>query len=62
MDINQTAKRVVDIATGQADAEPQPAKPRAKGGKARASALPPERRSEIARNAAQARWQRVRAG
>ena len=58
MDFNQTAKRVVDTATGQGD-EREPAlapKPKAQGGKARASALSAERRSEIARQAARARW------
>lgn len=61
MDFNQTAKRIVDIATGEPDVQPAQPQPRAKGGKARASALPPERRSEIARNAALARWRKASA-
>jgi hypothetical protein len=61
-DLNRIAARVVREAT-----EPRkPKKPAQisgrkgglKGGKARASKLSPEERSEIARKAAQARWQR----
>jgi hypothetical protein len=69
-DLNQWAKRMVDIATGQVeDRKPTPeeqgknsaavARGRlggAKGGKARAKALSKERRSEISRKAAKARW------
>ena len=56
-DFNQIAKRVVDVATGQI-IEPSRAKPpgKAKGGNARAAGMSPERRSEIARKAAAARW------
>ena len=56
-DFNQIAKRVVDVATGQIAETPQ-AKPtgRGKGGNARAAAMSPERRNEVARKAAQARW------
>ena len=65
-DLNQWAKRMVDIATGEAsDREPTltPAQEFArqgglKGGKARADKLAPERRAEIARKAAQIRWQK----
>jgi hypothetical protein len=66
-DLNAMAAAIVDQATSD---EPEPdsdegKNPAAvelgrlggkKGGKARAEKLTPERRSEIARNAAQARW------
>ena len=56
-DFNQLAKRVVDIGTGQvADTPPAAPSKRDKGGHARAAALTPERRREIARQAAAARW------
>ena len=69
-DLNQWAKRMVDIATGEAgDAPPTPEEqgkdPAAvalgrrgglKGGKARAAKMTPERRSEIAKKAAASRW------
>jgi hypothetical protein len=60
-DLNQMAHRIVREST-----EPKVLETRAqvngrngglKGGKARAEKLSPERRSEIARKAAQARWQ-----
>jgi len=62
-DLNQLAKRVVEIATGQA-ADPAPhatAEPAGRsgglrGGRARAKTLSPERRREIAHAAALARW------
>ena len=55
-DANQLAKRVVDLATGSAsDDVPEPAG-RAKSAQARAASMTPERRSEIARKAAAARW------
>lgn len=73
-DTNQLAKRIIDIATGEvedtdsAPAELDPDKnPHAvelgrlggkKGGPARADRLSAEQRSEIAKRAAQARWQR----
>ena len=55
-DTNQLAKAITDIATGQApnDSHKKPLG-RAVGGKARASRLSAERRSEIARKAAKAR-------
>jgi hypothetical protein len=70
LDTNQLAKRILDEATGdEPKAEPpitQPPKNRAavalgkkggkKGGAARAAALTPEQRSEIAKKAAAARW------
>jgi hypothetical protein len=62
-DPNQLAKRIIDIATGN---DPESQKDPAavalgrrgglKGGKARAAKLSPEKRAEIARRAAQARW------
>ena len=55
-DINQLAKRVVDLATGQAsDEKPEP-KGRAMSARARAASMTAERRSEIARKGAAARW------
>jgi hypothetical protein len=68
-DINQLAKSIVDTATKEE--KPQPLtdeeiikaaasalgrKGWLKGGKARAKALSPKRRSEIAKKAAAARW------
>ncbi len=69
-DFSLNAFRVVQEATGEV--EPPPEKPKAKrtisdpkalgrkgglkGGKVRAEKLTPEQRSEIARKAAQARW------
>ena len=69
-DLNQWAKRMVDIATGEvSDRTSTPEElgkdPAAvslgrrggmKGGKARADSLSSERRSEIAKQAAKARW------
>lgn len=64
-DTNQLAKAIVDIATGKVEdvevtriAESARAGGE-KGGPARAAALSPRRRSEIARNAAAARWQKT---
>lgn len=63
-DPNQLAKAIVDIATGEAAAlertanEARAAKAGAKGGPARAKALTPAQRSEIASVAAQARWKK----
>lgn len=63
-DINQRAKLIVDIATGEVEEqEPTAKEVRArkagkKGGPARSRALTPEQRSEIARLAAQARWKK----
>ena len=62
-DVNQLAKAVVDIATGEKnDSESElTGKRRAagkRGSKARAKALTHEQRSEIARHAAQARWKK----
>jgi hypothetical protein len=66
-DINQLAKMIVDISTGNAPPEPErPAKNPAavalgklggaKGGKARAKALSPAKRKAIAKKAAAKRW------
>lgn len=65
-DTNQLAASIVQEATGQAEPEPDDGKNPAavalgrlggmKGGKARAEKLSPERRKEIARRAAAARW------
>jgi hypothetical protein len=63
-DANQLAKFIVDVATGEADhdtaVEKQAAQRKGglKGGTARAAALTPEQRAEIARTAAQARWKK----
>lgn len=67
-DFSETARRVVDtiVARHEQDEKPEPeseatAQARrtgAKGGKSRAAKLTPERRSEIARKAAAARWAR----
>ncbi len=70
-DPNQLAKLIVDIATGEAEDQAPPTpedegkNPHAvalgrlggkKGGKARAEALTPEQRAEIAKKAAAKRW------
>ena len=60
-DPNQLAKSIVDLATGEAE-EKKPLASARKGGllggKARAVALTPEQRSEVARTAASARWKK----
>lgn len=63
-DPNQLAKLMIDIATGEAS-EPEETtltkrarKAGSKGGPARAKALTPRQRSEIASIAAQARWKK----
>src|SRR4051794_2580159 len=62
-DSNERAKLIVDIATGESDEPKAPAAKRTErsragesGGKARAEALTPERRREIAKRASAARW------
>ena len=67
-DFSQAAKLVIDVATGEReDREPTPEEqgkdPAAaaicrKGGAARAKALSPEKRAEIAKKAAESRWKR----
>lgn len=63
-DPNQLAKMIVDIATGE-ESDPEKtalteraSKAGTKGGPARAKALTPAERSEIASVAAQARWKK----
>ena len=67
--MNQLAKRIVDEATGEEPITPPPPEKNQaavelgrlggkKGGKARAENLTPEKRSEIARKAAQIRWKK----
>jgi hypothetical protein len=70
-DINQLAKFIVDVSTGDAElpeCQPDGKNPAAvelgklggkKGGKARAEKLTREQRQEIARRAAQARWKKT---
>ena len=66
-DLNELAKTIVSLATGETvevlhDSGKNPAAVMLgrlgglKGGKARAKALSPRKRSEIARNAAKKRW------
>jgi hypothetical protein len=70
-DPNQLAHQIIGIATGQVEDKPDPRPEDAgkdpaavslgrrgglKGGKARAAAMTPERRAEIARMAAAKRW------
>ncbi len=60
-DANQLAKSIVELATGQTEDKiplESARKGGLKGGKARAKALTPEQRSEIANVAAQARWKK----
>lgn len=63
-DLNQWAKRMVDIATGGVEEQALTAKQTrarkggAKGGPARAKNLSPSERSEIASIAANARWKK----
>lgn len=71
-DPNQLAKAVVDLATGQRTPEPVREKDPAAiargrlggviGGKKRAANMTAEQRSESARLAAKARWEREQAG
>jgi len=67
-DANQLAKMIVDLATGVASEDkPAPLTPAQefarsgglKGGAARAKALTPEQRAEIAKKAAVARWKKT---
>ena len=59
-DVIGNAVHVMRIATGDIEDNPGKAPKRAKGGKARARALAPEQRAEIARTAASARWKKTR--
>jgi hypothetical protein len=64
-DPNQLAKLIIGIAAGE-EVDERPEKDEAavalgrKGGAARAAAMTPERRSEIARKAAAKRWKAAR--
>ena len=69
-DLNRLAASIVDAATNETPAEDDGKNPHAvalgrlggaKGGPARAKALTPERRREIARKAAAARWAKAQA-
>jgi hypothetical protein len=68
-DVNQLAKLIVDMSTGEAPKEGPPQEPEknpaavalgklgaSKGGQARAAKLGREQRKEIAKKAAKARW------
>jgi hypothetical protein len=67
-DVNELAARLVEMATDPDSADPDDGKDPAavslgrrgglKGGNARAAKLSPEQRSEIAKKAAAARWQK----
>ena len=61
-DVIGNAVHVMRVATGEAQEDrgttPKRAKGGLKGGKARAAALTPEQRSEIARAASLARWKK----
>ncbi len=62
-DLNKRAFAIVQIATGEADepARSQPARKAGKaGGKARASKLSSNQRSEIARKGALSRWKSMK--
>ncbi len=64
-DLNRLAATIVDEATDETPQEPESQQARAgraggtKGGKTRAERLSKERRSEIARAAAEVRWKRI---
>ena len=57
-DVIGNAVHVMRIATGEVEDTRSKAPKRAKGGKARAKALSPAARAEIARTAATARWKK----
>lgn len=63
-DVNQLAKMIVDLSTGDAEEKPESVKAQSgrkgglKGGKARADSLTSKRRSEIAKAAAKVRWEK----
>lgn len=59
-DVIGNAVHIMRIATGEIEDTPSKAPKRAKGGRARARALTPEQRAEIARTAASARWKKSR--
>jgi hypothetical protein len=66
-DVNQAARRIVDIVTGESILEEDTRNPAAvtlgrlgglKGGKARAESMSPAKRKAIAKKAAAARWRK----
>ena len=59
-DMNQLAKRIVGISTGEeSDELPEPVDPKAvRRGVARAENLSPAKRRKIAKKAARARWEK----
>jgi hypothetical protein len=63
-DLNRLAAAIVGEATDETPPEPESQQAKAgrkggaSGGRARAETLPPERRREIAKAAAEARWQK----
>lgn len=63
-DVNQLAKMIVDLSTGDEIEKPESVKAKSgrlgglKGGQARADKLTPEERSAIAKKAAETRWQK----
>jgi hypothetical protein len=59
-DVIGNAVHVMRIATGETEDNPSKALKRARGGKARAKALTPVQRAEIAKAAASARWKKPR--
>lgn len=71
-DVNQLAKLIVDMSTGDAPPDPEPTKNAAavamgklggaKGGPARAAALSPAKRKAIAEKAARTRWEKLAQG
>lgn len=58
-DVVGCAVTVAKIATGEIEDTQQTQPARARSGRARAAALTPKRRKEIARQAAEARWAKV---
>lgn len=64
-DTNQLANVIVDLTTGDTEKKPESVKAQSgrkgglKGGKARAEMLTPERRTEIAKKAAEKRWAKI---
>ena len=57
-DVNELGKLIVDIAVGDVEDRGSRSK-KGKGGEARATILTPERRTEIAKKAAAARWKKT---
>jgi hypothetical protein len=56
MDINTLAKSIVEQAVGDKTVKSEPSPKAVARGEARARALVPERRKEIAKKAAETRW------